>query len=352
MPRAKAADTVEVVEVEAEIIDGAEDQQKAELSVTNKPGSIEANFDALEEYVDGILAEYKDWEPSADSAEDVKQCDREKKNLNGLAAQLDTRRKAVKSEYLKPLDAFEARANSIRDKIKATAKRLDDVKKQADQAEKDAKYSALEAHYCEFAELLAPVVPYARLHDPKWLNKRPTLPQAIKELDAKVEKVANDWDSLKKRNLEFHDAAEAFFFEHLDLGAACTYNDKLVEDHRRIEELKREMAQEEEAREDAPTQEQQPTPAPTPIPAPVPVSAPQPAPAPVVACAPQPMPAPMPEPVPPDAGPYVMIINLATLDQIQQIGRFSGSIGVTGVFKRGTLVDAYMREAGGVGYGR
>ena len=100
------------------------------------------------------------------------------------------------------------------------------------------------------------------------------------------------------------------------------------------------MAQEEEAREDAPTQEQQPTPAPTPIPAPV------------VACAPQPMPAPMPEPVPPDAGPYVMIINLATLDQIQQIGRFSGSIGVTGVFKRGTLVDAYMREAGGVGYGR
>ena len=69
MPRAKAADTVEVVEVEAEIIDGAEDQQKAELSVTNKPGSIEANFDALEEYVDGILAEYKDWEPSADSAE-------------------------------------------------------------------------------------------------------------------------------------------------------------------------------------------------------------------------------------------------------------------------------------------
>ncbi|ACV56553.1 DUF1351 domain-containing protein [Eggerthella lenta] len=351
MPRAKAADTVEVVEVEAEIIDGAEDQQKAELSVTNKPGSIEANFDALEEYVDGILEDYADWEPSADNAEDVKQCDREKKYLNGLASQLDTRRKAVKSEYLKPLDAFEARANSIRDKIKATAKRLDDVKKQADQAEKDAKYSALEAHYCEFAELLAPVVPYARLHDPKWLNKRPTLPQAIKELDAKVEKVANDWDSLKKRNLEFHDAAEAFFFEHLDLGAACTYNDKLVEDHRRIEELKREMAQEEEAQEAAPAQER-PEPAPAPMPAPVPVSAPQPAPAPVVACAPQPMPAPMPEPVPPDAGPYVMVINLATLDQIQQIGRFSGSIGVTGVFKRGTLQEAYMREAGGVGYDR
>ena len=61
----------------------------------------------MEEYVDGILEDYADWEPSADNAEDVKQCDREKKYLNGLASQLDTRRKAVKSEYLKPLDAFE-----------------------------------------------------------------------------------------------------------------------------------------------------------------------------------------------------------------------------------------------------
>lgn len=350
MPRAKAREAVEVVEVEAEIIDDAEEPQKAELSVTNNPGSIEANFDALEAYVDGILEEYADWEPSADNAEDVKQCDREKKYLNGLASQLDTRRKAVKAEYIKPLDAFEARANAIRDKIKATAKRLDDVKKQADQAEKDAKYAALEAHYCEFAELLAPVVPYAKLHDPKWLNKRPTLPQAIKELDVKVQKVASDWDSLKKRNLEFHDAAEAHFFEHLDLGAAFAYNDKLVEDHKRIEELKREMAHE-EAQEAAPALEQ-PTPAPEPIPAPVPVSAPQPAPAPVVASAPQPMPAPIPEPVRPDASPYVMVIGSAQLEQILAIGRYSGSIGVTGVFKRGTLREVYEREEGGIGHVR
>lgn len=348
MPRAKAAEPVEVVEVEAEIIDDAEKQDKAELSVTNKPGSIEANFDALEKYVDGILDEYKDWKPSAESAEDVKQCDREKKYLNGLATQLDTRRKAVKAEYLKPLDAFEARANSIRDKIKATAKRLDDVKKQADQAEKDAKYAALEAHYYEFAELLAPVVPYAKLHDPKWLNKRPTLPQAIKELDAKVQKVASDWDSLKKRNLEFHDAAEAFFFEHLDLGAACTYNDKLVEDHRRIEELKREMAQEEEAQEAAPAQEQ-PTPVPAPIPAPAPVSAPQPAP--IAASAPLPAPMPVQEPQP-EAGPYVMIVDSATRDQVVSIGRYGGSLGVTGTFKRGTLQEVYEREIGGAGYVR
>lgn len=353
MPRKMAEPAaVEVVEVEAEIIDGGanEEPQKAEPTVTNNPGNIEANFDALEAYVDSILETYEGWEPSAENAEDVKQCDREKKYLNGLASQLDTRRKAVKTEYLQPLNAFEDRANRIRDKIKATAKRLDDVKKQAEQAEKDAKYNALQAHYEEYAELLAPVVPYSRIHDPKWLNKRPTLPQAIKELEAKVGKIASDWDSLKKRNLEFYEVTEAFFFEHLDLGAAFAYNDKLVEDRKRIEELKQAMPPEEEEQEDDPTPV--PVPEPAPIPAPSPISTPQPIQAPVVASAPQPMPVTMPEPAAPDASPYVMVISSATLDQVQRIGRFSGSIGVTGVFKRGTLADAYMREVGGVGYGR
>lgn len=238
----------EAIEVEAEII-GEPDSR--ELTVTNKPGTISANFDALEAYVDGILETYDGWEPSADNADEVKQCDREKKYLNGLASQLDGRRKAVKAEYLKPLEAFEARANGIRDKIKAAAKRLDDVKREADQAEKDAKEAALREHYEEFAELLAPVVPYSKLHDPKWLNKRPTLNQAKIELEEKVQKIAADWESLKKRDLAFYDAAEAQFFEHLDLGAAMAYNDKLVEDRKRIDELKQAMQPtEEEPQED------------------------------------------------------------------------------------------------------
>ncbi|MEG0792052.1 MAG: DUF1351 domain-containing protein [Gordonibacter sp.] len=355
----KGTGEVEVVEVVAEVIDDAQaEPEKAELTVTSEPGSIEANFDALEKYVDGILKEYEGWEPSADNAEEVKQCDREKKYLNGLASQLDGRRKAVKAEYLQPLNAFEDRANRIRDKIKATASRLDDVKKQADQAEKDAKHSALKAHYEEFAELLAPVVPYEKLHDPKWMNKRPTLPQAVKELEAKVQKIADDWDSLKKRELEFYDAAEAHFFEHLDLGAAMAYNDKLAEDRKRIEELKQAMRHEEEASLQEPAEQPvEQAPAPTPQPSPVAASQPAPVVAPQPVAAPLPMPAPVPQPMPQpvaseDRFPCVMALDAITMSDMQALGSFCGSIHVTGTFKRGTLAEVCDREFGGGNHGR
>ena len=43
------------------------------------------------------------------------------------------------------------------------------------------------------------------------------------------------------------------------------------------------------------------------------------------------------------ATPCVMVIDSATTEQMQSIGRFAGSIGVSGVFKRGTLQQVYER---------
>lgn len=42
--------------------------------------------------------------------------------------------------------------------------------------------------------------------------------------------------------------------------------------------------------------------------------------------------------------PYVMIIDKATIEQCFDIGKYCGSIGVTGVFKRGTLEEIYEKE--------
>ena len=61
----------ESVVVEAEIIED-EPVKAGELAVSFSPGVLSANFSALEAYVDGIIETYKDWEPSADSQEDVK----------------------------------------------------------------------------------------------------------------------------------------------------------------------------------------------------------------------------------------------------------------------------------------
>lgn len=374
-------DAGHAVVVEAEVIeDGKSDTA---LEITCNVGELSANFDALESYVDGILSEYDGWEPSAESEEDVKQCSDQKKYLNALAADLDSRRKAVKAQYLHPLNAFEARANAIRDKIKATSGRLNDVVAAAKKAEQDAKHEALKAHYEEFAEFLAPVVPYEKLHDPKWLNKEPKLPRAKEELEAKVDAIAADWENLKSLNLEFFDQAEAHFFNTLSIGDAVAYSNKLADDRRKIENMK---ANVETYSDPVPEPvlesvgEHEPFDPMTMEPERVPYRAPQ-----MVSTAvPIPVQAPIPAPVPAQAldsadglasqfiaavggdvkkavgavmakmevmkpdndalRPRVMVIEAATVEQIRRIGQCCGAIGVTGHFSSGTLQEVYDKK--------
>lgn len=379
----------EPVVVEAEIIDD-EPAKAGELAVSFSPGVLSANFSALDAYVDGILETYKDWEPSADSQEDVKQCATHRKYLNGLAKQIDERRKSYKNEYLRPLNAFEAECNRIRDKVKDVSSRLNDVEKEADEARKSQKEDELREHYIGYAGLLADVVAYDKIADPKWLNKTPTLEKAKTELEEKVDKVAADWETLKRLNLEFFEQAEIQFFNTLDLGQATAYADKLAEDARKIEAMKAEMGQYAETAEDevpadsyddAPmspmdeegyepfdpmTMEQEHRPM-QPIPAqpqPMqPISVPANAPvadsgsvsqqiAAILATYPESKQQNVLEalrasqrPVNQPVQPYVMVIDAATVEQCKAIGKLCGLVGVTGTFKRGALQEVAQRVA-------
>lgn len=395
----------EPIVVEAEVIED-EPVKTGELAVSFRPGVLSANFSALEAYIDGILETYKDWEPSADSQEEVKQCATHRKYLNGLAKQIDERRKAVKNEYLRPLNSFEADCNRIRDKVKDVSARLNDVEKEADEARKSQKEDELREHYEGYAGLLAEVVPYDKIADPKWLNKTPTLEKAKIELEEKVDKVVADWETLKRLNLEFFEQAEIQFFNTLDLGQATAYADKLAEDARKIEAMKAEIEQYAEpiseqdascddvpvayesspvaceADEYAPphpieepadyepfdpmTMEQEHRPM-RPIPAqstPMqPISAPASTPvsdsgsvsqqiAAILATYPESRQSKVLEALRslqrPDnkpSVPYVMIIDGATAEQCRAVGKLCGLVGVTGTFKQGDLQEVAQRVA-------
>ena len=128
----------------------------------------------------------------------------------------------MKREYNKPLAAFEKRCKEITSIIDGAS---DGIKAQLDGAEERRRAgarAALEAHYREFAELLAPVVPYERLHDDKWLNKSFGEVKAKKALEEKVSAVARDWDTLKAQrgSMAHYEVAERELFRTLDLGSA------------------------------------------------------------------------------------------------------------------------------------
>lgn len=206
-------------EVVAEVV---EEQEASSLIVTYAPSSIEANFDALEKRVRKTVELYEGATHDLTKADEIKEAKNDRSYLNGLKSEIEERRKAVKREYNKPLAAFEKRCKEITSIIDGAS---DGIKAQLDEAEERRRAgarAALEAHYREFAELLAPVVPYERLHDDKWLNKSFGEVKAKKALEEKVSAVARDWDTLKAQrdSMAHYEVAERELFRTLDLGSA------------------------------------------------------------------------------------------------------------------------------------
>lgn len=329
------------IEVEAEVI---EDKG---LTVSFTPAAIDANFDALDARVEELIAGYAEARYDLTDSDEIKQAKRDRKYLNGIAKEIDERRKAVKREYMRPLDDFEARANAITAKVKKASANIKEQLDEAEERRKDRAYAILKEYYEDLAGMLAPVVPYERIHDEKWLNKTFGEMKAKDAIDEKVGKVATDWETLQaqRETLPRYEVAEREFFATLDLGAALNAAREAQEADERIAGMRAEMA-EYGSDEMPPDTEPETMPEPVPEPEPAPQAAPTPAPAPQAAPAPAPQAA---APVAVPGGRYVpcvMVIQAASIEQIQQIGRFCGGLSprVTGKFVTGTLEEAYMKE--------
>lgn len=316
------AKETEPQQVEAEVIE----TEATTLEVTYTEATIASNMDALEAHVKKVVADYEGATYDLTSAQAIKEAKHDRSYLNGIKKEIDERRKAVKREYNKPLDAFERRCKQITAIIDEST---DAIKAQLDEAEqtrKDALYSRLQQHYEEFAGLLAPVVPYERLHEPQWLNKTFGEIKAQQALEAKVSDVARDWETLKAQQeaMPHYADAEREFFRTLDLGAALNAARLADEEDQRIAELKAAMAPEPE-----PEPMPEPEPEPIEIPAPVPMSAP--------------MPAPMPAPVAEPLEAWTVEVPSATRSQMQALASVLKAQGITGSIRRGTPAQVAAR---------
>lgn len=322
------AKETEPQQVEAEVIEA----EATTLEVTYTEATIASNMDALEAHVKKVVADYEGATYDLTSAQAIKDAKHDRSYLNGIKKEIDERRKAVKREYNKPLDAFERRCKQITAIIDEST---DAIKAQLDEAEqmrKDALYSRLQQHYEEFAGLLAPVVPYERLHEPQWLNKTFGEIKAQQALEAKVSDVARDWETLKAQQeaMPHYADAEREFFRTLDLGAALNAARLADEEDQRIAELKAAMAPE-------------PEPEPTPEPEPEPIEIPEPEPMPAPAPMPAPMPAPIPAPVAEPLEAWTVEVPSATRSQMQALASVLKAQGITGSIRRGTPAQVAAR---------
>lgn len=196
---------------------------------------ISWNYAELKQQLEAGLASYKGLAYGDDQIGEAK---KDRARLNKLADAIDGKRKEMKSLYLRPYEAFEAQAKELVGMVKATVKEIYDQVKAYEATKKEEKHQSILEQYHAMIGNLAELVPYERLHNPKWLNVSVGMGAICQELGNKIDRITAGLAVIDRLQLppELAGPVKSTFLKDFDLAAALAEKDRL---QRQQEELAR-----------------------------------------------------------------------------------------------------------------
>lgn len=198
------------------------------------------NLDEVQDNIDGLLAMYTGRVYTAD---EIKGAKADRAQVNKWDKQLADAATTIKKHYLERADPVLDRIAAMRRQVKEVSAAIDRQVKAVEDGEREDKRRALELIYRDAAgEDLAPLVPFARLMEERWLNKSMSLAAAGRELRKAV---ATRREELRMIRTTCGEDAEACVTEYL---RGLSLNDALNECQRR-KDARAALAQAEAARE-------------------------------------------------------------------------------------------------------
>lgn len=220
----------------------SKNEELAELGTRFQPATIEADFDAMRERLGELLAPYADMSDEALSKYTSAELRTTRASVNKIINDVEDGRKAIKRQYMAPYDEFAAKVRELLGPAQEAADQLGAMLTRKTEAAKAKRREGLERTYEDFAPALVPVVPFDRILEPKWLNASTKPAKAAEELEAKVAKVASDWEALKARQGDpFYAEGEAAFFRTLDVASALSVMAARAEEQARIDAMRAEV---------------------------------------------------------------------------------------------------------------
>ncbi len=187
---------------------------------------VKWNYEELKGQLVAALESYKGRIYTESTISEAK---KDRANLNKLAAAIDTRRKEMKARYLAPYEEFEAQAVELTGLVKQQAAEIDAQVKAFDEARRVEKQEHIRTMYAAVMGDLAELVPYERLHNPKWLNVTTSMNAIEAEIIEKAENIRAAMASIDALGLADDMAARVkhIYLERLDLAAALAEKDRI-----------------------------------------------------------------------------------------------------------------------------
>lgn len=182
-----------------------------------------------EELKGQLVAALENYKGRIYTEETISEAKKDRAGLNKLAAAIDTRRKEMKARYLAPYEEFEAQAVELTGLVKQQAAEIDAQVKAFDEARKAEKLEHIRTMYAAVMGDLAALVPYERLHNPRWLNVTYSMSTIEEEIVEKAEDIRAALASIDGLGLADDMAARVkrIYLERLDLAAALAEKDRI-----------------------------------------------------------------------------------------------------------------------------
>lgn len=198
---------------------------------------IQWNYEAVKQWVDDGLANYKGIVYTHDT---IAQAKKDRANLNRLIDAIDTKRKEMKAHYLHPYEEFEAQAKELVATIKTVNAEIDAQIKAYENFKKEEKQAEIKQLYEAMIGNLATLVPYEKLHNPKWLNVTCSMGAVSEELGGKIGRIEAGLKSIDTLGLDddLADRVKSRFLQDYDLAGAWAEKDRIIHEREELARLK------------------------------------------------------------------------------------------------------------------
>lgn len=214
------------------------------------PAAVGFNFDQLKQELEVSLGKYQNMVVTEDSTKEAK-ADRAK--LNALKTTIDDKRKEIKREWNAPYIEFENKIKVLTGMIDEPIQTIDKQVKAYEQAVKDEKAAEIRDYFNkEIGDLLL-LVPYEKIHVPKWLNLGEKLPAIKKEISAIIETIQNDIKVIKDLEMECEQQMLDKYLVNFSLSEAMAEKKRWEEQVEKMLEYEKQQELKKEALERAKT---------------------------------------------------------------------------------------------------
>lgn len=194
------------------------------------PSEIAFNYEELK---NALSEKVKTYETMVYTDDQIKQGKADRAALNRLKTALNDERIKREREYMQPFADFKAKIDDLIAIVSKASSNIDKQIKEADEKRKADKRVEIGALWerMERPEWLV----LTKIFDEKWLNATVTIKSIVAEIDAKLEKIKADMETIQALD-EFSFEAMDEYKRTLDLGKAIAEGKRLADIQKRKEE--------------------------------------------------------------------------------------------------------------------